>query len=331
MAEEKKITIKIPKINFWMVSTIVLFVALISLILGFGITGRVIQTGMRNELTIEQATKKCIDYINNNLVQPGTTASAISSQDLGTVYRIITSYRGQQVPVYITKDGSLLFLSGVNTSQQIQQEAQPQQAFDAPDKEKPEVNLFVMSFCPYGVQAENSMKEVVDLLGIKADIKVHFIANVQGDTVESVQSLHGINEAKEDLRQACIQKYYDQKTFWSYLVEINKNCYPNYRDTSKLEECWKNAAQKLGIDVSKIENCAYGSEGLGLLKADEELTEQYSVTGSPTLIINGAKYSGSRTSEAFKQAICSGFITQPKECSQSLGNSTSTTATGGCQ
>ena len=36
--------------------------------------------------------------------------------------------------------------------------------------DKPNVELFVMSFCPYGVQAETAMKPVVDLLGDSADI-----------------------------------------------------------------------------------------------------------------------------------------------------------------
>jgi len=59
------------------------------------------------------------------------------------------------------------------------------------------------------------------------------------------------------------------------------------------------------------------------------LAEQYGVTGSPTLIINGVEYSGSRSSEAYKQAICDAFTTAPSECSQTLSE-TSSTATGGC-
>jgi predicted DsbA family dithiol-disulfide isomerase len=325
--KESKITIKLPKLNVWMVSTLILVIAIGFLLYrGTGITGRVVE----GELTKEEAARKAIDYINKNLVQAGTSASLVSVKEFNGLYEITTSYQGRQIPVYITKDGRYLFLTQpIDTSQKIEIPTQPQQAFDAPDREKPEVNLFVMSFCPFGVQAENIMKEVVDLLGTKIDIKIRFIANVQGDTVESVQSLHGINEAKEDLRQACIQKYYKQETFWNYLMEINKNCYSIYRDASKLEECWKSAAQKYGIDISTIESCAYSSEGLNLLKEDEQLTEEYGVRGSPTLIINGATYSGARNSEAFKQAICSGFITKPEECSQTLSSAGGST-TGGC-
>ncbi|MEM7825335.1 MAG: DsbA family protein [Candidatus Aenigmatarchaeota archaeon] len=336
MAEEQeqklKVSLKVPKINVWMVSTIILAFAIIVVwffkpsTIGFTV------------LPSDEASKKAIDYINRNLVQAGTNASLISVKDMGTFYEVMTSYRGNQIPVYVSKDGKYLWGGGISVPINMDEpieipktEEQPStQEFDAPDREKPDVKLFVMSFCPFGVQAENLMKPVVDLLGTRADIKIHFIVDVHGNTTDSIGSLHGINEAKEDARQACIMKYYTQKTFWNYLMEINKNCYPVYRDAEKLEECWKKAAQNLGIDVDKIEKCAYGSEGIELLKADEELTNQYRVTGSPTLIINGVRYTGSRSSEEFKKAICSGFITQPSECSQNITSTSSSTSSGSC-
>ncbi|MEM5793955.1 MAG: DsbA family protein [Candidatus Aenigmatarchaeota archaeon] len=333
MAEEQqqeqkvKISLKIPKINAWTVSTVILAFAVIAVwfFKPSSPTGFAVQV-----LPAEEAGKKAIDYINQNLVQAGTSASLVSVEDIGSVYRVVTSYQGSQIPVYISKDGSMLFLSAFNTSQPLVQTQPSTQEFDAPDKEKPEVKLFVMSFCPYGVQAENLMKPVVDLLGTKADIKIHFIVNVAGNTIDSVNSLHGPNEAKEDARQACMMKYYTQKTYWDYLMEFNNNCYSLYRDDQKLDECWKKTAQKFGIDVEKIEKCAYGSEGVELLKADEQLTDQYGITGSPTLIINGARYTGTRSSEAFKKAICSGFITQPSECSQNITSTSSSTPSGSC-
>lgn len=200
----------------------------------------------------------------------------------------------------------------------------PKTMFDAPDKEKPEVNLFVMSFCPYGIQAENYMKPAVDLLGEKIDIKIRFIANIQND---NVVSLHGANEAMEDRRQLCIMKYYDQKTYWNYLIEIDNNCSSVYSDANALETCWKNAANKFNIDTAKIDACSKGSESIDMLKADEQLAQKYGVSGSPTLIINGEQYSGDRGSEAFKQAICSGFSSKPSECSQTLSESSTSTPT----
>jgi protein-disulfide isomerase len=322
--------LKLPKVNFWMVSTLILLIFVGILFLR---KCEIKETSTKAEvstLTAEKAAEKCINYINNNLVQPGTKASIASVEEINGVYKVTTSYQGNQIPVYITKDGAYIFLQAFNTSVELPKpETQPQGEFDAPDRERPEVYLFVMSFCPFGMQAENAMKPVVDLLGNKATIKIIFIANVQGDTVESVRSLHGTNEAMEDLRQACIMKYYNQSTFWSYLMEINSKCASVYRDASALDTCWKNAAKKFGIDTEKIDSCSKSSDGLNLLKEHEKLTEKYGVSGSPTLIINDVKYSGARTPEAFKQAICSGFVSKPPECSKTL-SSTSTTSGGNC-
>jgi protein-disulfide isomerase len=305
--KEKVFKIRIPRINLWMLSTIVLVIlAGFLFIRSYSITGNVVETGIVSPtLTPEQAANKAIEYLNKNLVRPGTTASFVSVKEMSGVYEVTTSYQNQSIPIYVTKDGNYLFLQSLDMSKELPRPGtqQPQQAFDAPDKEKPEVNLFVMSFCPFGIQAENMMKSVVDLLGTKADIRVRFIANVEGDTVESIRSLHGINEAMEDLRQLCIMKYYDQETYWNYLMQINENCKSVYRDATALDKCWKDAATKFGIDTVKIDSCSKSSEALNLLKEDEKLTQQYGVSGSPTLIINGARYSGERSSEAFKQAI----------------------------
>jgi len=185
-----------------------------------------------------------------------------------------------------------------------------------------------MSFCPYGVQAENAMIPVVNLLGNKTDIKIKFIVNVQGDTIDTVQSLHGLNEAKEDARQLAIMQLYPDK-YWQYLEQFNAQCYSKASDSAALEACWKQIATTLGMNASKIEETAYGSEGIALLKQNAQDADENSVTGSPTLIINGVKYSGSRTAEAFKQAICNAFSTAPSECSQQLSSTTGQTS-GNC-
>jgi predicted DsbA family dithiol-disulfide isomerase len=192
---------------------------------------------------------------------------------------------------------------------------------------RPSTELFVMSFCPYGVQAENAMGPVVDLLGTKSDIKVRFIATVNGDTVDAVKSLHGLAEAKEDLRQLCIMKMYPD-IYWDYLNLMNTRCYPGWQNATLLASCQTNVTTSLGI--SNIETCATGSEGLALLRADEAITQNLKVTGSPTLIMNGQKYVGQRTAEAYKQAICARFETPPAECNVNLSAQAITASSGSC-
>jgi glutaredoxin len=226
----------------------------------------------------------------------------------------------------MTKDGLLLFPSAYELNQTITPPT-PTPVKNITKTDKPVIELFVMSFCPYGIQAETAMKPVVDLLGTKADFKLRYIASVVGTTIDSVQSLHGINEAKEDLRQLCIAKYYDQATLWKYVSYIADG-YPSNFSIGTIETKWKEAAAFASINVTKIEACL-ASESVGLMKLEEQTADGYGVSGSPTLIINGVKYSGSRTPDAYKQSICNAFTTIPAECSTALSTAGGT-ASGGC-
>ena len=121
MAEEKKaekdegkITIKLPRFNLWILVSLILAITLVlSLIQGWSITGKAI--GPAGSLSAAQAGKKTIDYINSNLVQPGTSATFLSIKDLWNVYEVTSTYQGREIPIYISKDGTFLFLSAYNT------------------------------------------------------------------------------------------------------------------------------------------------------------------------------------------------------------------------
>jgi protein-disulfide isomerase len=272
--------------------------------------------------------EKAIAYINNNLVQQGTTAQLISINESHGVYRLTGQYQSQTITLYMTKDCTLLFTNPIDMTASTGGQ-QSTQATQAPVKSaRPAVDLYVMSFCPYGTQAETVMSPVVDLLKSKADIRIRYITTITGSTVDSVDSLHGMPEAQEDLRQICINKYYPEK-YWAYINAFNDACYPSWNNATALSSCRKDTAAALSIDNAKINSCAEGAEGLAVLKVDETASAKDGASASPTLVINGVQYSGARTPEAYKQAICNSFETAPAECSTQL-SSTSSAATGGC-
>jgi hypothetical protein len=71
------------------------------------------------------------------------------------------------------------------------------------------------------------------------------------------------------------------------------------------------------------------------LTAEKTLGDKLKVSGSPTIFVEGDSYSGARTAEGFKIALCDKFDTKPSECSQTLAGAPTTaaaaaTATGGC-
>ncbi len=304
-----------------------LIVLVAGVFVGYFLSGGVCESSA--SITQEQASEKALDYI-SSAVQGQAAVRMVAINESNGLYSMNIDVGGRLYESFMTKDGKLLFPSGIMLDEQ-QAGANPansgQSAMSKSDK--PKAELFVMSFCPYGVQAGDFMKPVADLLGSKADIKVRFIAKA-GDNINSIQSLHGAVEAKEDLRQLCMIKNYPDK-YWNYLSAFNKNCYPLYRNETALDSCWKSSAAAQGIDSAKIESCV-NSDALALLKADEQAANTYGVSGSPSLIINGATYNGARSSEDYKNAICSAFNNPPAECSQNIGTASQANSApaGGC-
>jgi hypothetical protein len=268
----------------------------------------------------QECGRAVISYVNTNLAAANSTASLVSVTEKDGVYLIAGRYQGQDITFYATKTCNYIF-SGIRDMKATPTPTatpKPTTAAPLPVKSaRPSVELFVMSFCPYGVQAESAMEPVVDLLGTKADFNVRYIATVNGETVDAIRSLHGLPEAKEDLRQLCLMKSYPDQ-FWDYLNLFNAQCYPLYQNATQLASCQQNVTTTLGIDNQKIETCASGSEGIALLRADQAITSDLLVTGSPTLFMNGQRYSGQRTAEAYKQGVCARFDTPPAECSVNL-------------
>lgn len=287
----------------------------------------------------ESCAQQAIGYVNANLVQEGTSAELVSVKETSGLYEVTVRYRGSEIPLHVTKDCSLLFPSsytlepsaacdtqaGTCTTPAARTTAAPAGPVRSA---RPSVELYVMSFCPYGVQMENVMEPVVRLLRDSTDIRVRYIATVQGESIATAQSLHGNAEAVEDARQLCIAKY-APGTYWDYLVAFNARCYPAWNDAGTLAACQNNVTVSSGISPDTINRCAAGSEGLQMLRADQSASATNRATASPTLFINGQRYSGARTPEALKQAICDHFNTPPAACSTQLA-SQAAAASGNC-
>lgn len=293
----------------------------------------------------EEAKTQAADFINNYLMAEDTKADIKEVTEV-KMYKVIVSIpsstkdgQPQEVTSYLSYDGKK-FLPQENdveeTKKMIDEKKNKETASEAqnlaemPKTDKPTVELYVMAFCPYGVQAEASMKPVVDLLGGKADIKVRYIASLDGSDLKNVSSLHGPIEGMEDVRQLCVAKNYNQKILWNYITAINDKCYSIYRNgEDEYNKCWKEAAKTAGVDSKKIESCI-AKDGANLIKAESSQADKNGVSGSPTIIINGKKYEGGRTAEAIKSGICEAFNKKPSECSKTLSSAATAADSGGC-
>lgn len=267
-------------------------------------------------ITLEEAANKVVSIVNRYFVpKKDATLSGDSVEENG-LYKVNLNINNNSQYFYLTKDGALLIFpnSFIDIAQfeETAKKEKEMQNQEIPKTQKPTVELFVMSLCPYGIKAEKEMLPVIKSFDDRIDFKIKFIVNVKGDTINEVFSLHGNNESMEDARQAAIMKYYPDK-FQSYIEKIDANSCLISCGAVKLEDYWKRAAQELGMDVKKIDSFVYGQESINLLKQNEIDARKYDVSTSPTLIINGIKsqaiYQGPK---AIEQAIYSAFTNPPK-------------------
>ena len=274
--------------NPWKLSTIILIaISFILLILVFrgGMTGNVISE--------DEIGEKALGFFNTQLSKtPGTLNSV---KEVSGIYEVVVSAGGKNIPLYFTKDGKFIYpgselmpvteATGDTTNQPSQQVSK---------SDKPKVELFVMTYCPYGTQAEKGIIPALNLLGDKIDGKIRFVHYF----------MHGDKEEQETYTQLCIR----EEQAGSYLSYLE--CFLEDGNSSR-------CLSKAGIDPAKLSLCEQG-KAKGYYASDSALSNSYGVQGSPTLIINGQEASSGRSSSALLSAICSAFNNEPSECNEKV-------------
>jgi len=170
--------------------------------------------------------------------------------------------------------------------------------------ERPKLEFFVMSQCPYGVQVVNAIAPVAEKMGDNLDFHLNFIGNMQGDTPSS---MHGENEVKGDIVQLCAAEIAPDK-YLKMITCQNKN-------PSQVHTNWEGCAGEVGIDASKLRACLEGERGKQLLAASFDEATKRQANGSPTIFVNGKPYQGGRRSVDFARAVCGEFTGEkPSAC-----------------
>ncbi len=270
----------------------------------------------------ERVGEEALSFINENLLsQQGITASLNKASDDGSVYKLEIKIGDRDTIVYVSKDGRYLFPEGIELKPSPSPSASPSAP---PVSAKPEIKLFVMSYCPFGLQAEKAYLPVYELLKDKADFGIYFVDYI----------MHGKQEIDENLRQYCIQKEQTAK-FSAYL-----DCFTKSGESAS-------CLTQTGVNQQTMANCVaetdsafkitelYNDETTWLsgtypqFNVQKELNDQYNVGGSPTIVINGQEMSlAKRSPEAFKNLVCQAFETRPAECDQELSTAVSESGFG---
>ena len=277
-------------------------------------------------LTIEEAKATTLDFINNSLMPKGKEASIKEAVKEGGLFKIIVSMPDkQEITSYLSADGKNFFPQVMNI-EEYKKKAEEKKNNESATKEKelteiiknnkPEVELFVMSHCPYGTQVEKGILPVVKALGDKIDFKVRFCD----------YSMHGKKELDEELNQYCIQKNEPEKLL-AYLncfladETSSKKCIKETKiNKTKLNTCVANTDKKYKVTEMFNDKSTWSSGRFPQFNVNKELAQKYGVKGSPGLVINGVKISSGRDSSSLLKTICAGFKEQPKECEEKLSS-----------
>ncbi len=150
-------------------------------------------------------------------------------------------------------------------------------------EQKVHLDLFVMSECPFGVMAEQSIIPVVKEYGNKVELRLNFIAAEELQNGRTVfNSLHGQTEVDENIRQLIIARDYPEKLF-DYLIQ---------RAVKYHDDEWKISAINAGIDVQALGAAALRPESQALFSANIKQAQTLNIAASPTLLIDGVKFAG---------------------------------------
>ncbi len=277
----------------------------------------------------EKMDKKVLEEKLNKLFETfGPDVNLDSIEEQTWIYKVGVKAQGQTFNSYITKDGQLFFQTG-NTLEEVMKQAEEAEKTrlaalvqkekdleEMPKLDKPEVEIFVMSHCPFGTQIEKGILPVLDKLGDKVDFKLKFCD----------YAMHDKKELDEQLNQYCIQKETPKKltTYLKCFLKEGKGeeCIKETGlDKDKIAKCTEKTDKEFKVTEGYEDKTTWASGRFPKFNVFKEDVEKYGIQGSPGLVINGKKAETGRDPKSLLDAICNGFKNKPAECDQEIEKS----------
>lgn len=302
------------KLIIYIITGIILILAVVALIILIPYFSKI---GGTKIISAQAAGQKVVDYVNKNILGGENKVTLKEVSEVSSLYKIKLNFEGedQDVEAYVSRDGKYLFplMPGmpIDLDQKVGngQETEIQRITSCENvkkSDKPILESFVVSQCPYGLQAQRMLSQFIKDTSAKENVKVRYIGSVSDD---KITSMHGDEEAQENLKQICLRE--ETNKYWNYV-----SCYIEKGET-------ENCLDLAGVDKDQLSSCMSDkSKGLKYAKEDFDIADMYGVGGSPTLILGGDNIDefsfGGRTADAIRNIVCCGFNKEPKFCSKEL-------------
>jgi len=296
----------------------------LSLMLVVVFTGCSLSKGEKTKtLTIEEAKTKVVNFINDNLMQEGSEVSIKEVTEENNLFKVVVNMpSGQEVVSYLTPDGEKFFPQAMDIAEieaeaaKSNSETASTQQADVVKNDKPVVELFVMSHCPYGTQIEKGIIPVIKTLGDEIDFQLEFCD----------YAMHGKKELDEELIQTCIEKNEPEKTI-SYLECFledetkGASCLSSVGiNTTQLNKCIAETDEEFKVTELYNDQSTWTSGKFPQFNVFKDNNVKYGVKGSPSLVINGGLVSSGRDSASLLRTICAAFNNPPAECETELSS-----------
>ncbi|MFA6458233.1 MAG: hypothetical protein WCV72_02475 [Patescibacteria group bacterium] len=265
-------------------------------------------------------------FINEDLLSGGMTAEVTNAEKGSGFWNLdIKLSDGREVKSLLSLDGKIfvpeaIYVDEVKAAAETAATAQTEALANLPKSAKPVVELFVMSYCPYGTQAEKAIIPAIEALGDSVDFQLKFVN----------YAMHGEKEVTENLLEYALAKNYPDKLI-PYLKEFLKAS----DSTAALAAVGVSPADlaatiaatdkefQITENLNNQDLWRKGQDGTPTypnFNIDTADNEKYSIQGSPTLIINGQAAEGDRTPAAMLATICAAFETAPESCATELSS-----------
>ncbi len=291
-------------------------------VLSFILVGCEMDNLKTSQFGSSKKAKPEIEALINEYLMKGQTVNIKEFSEESGMFKIkVDLGNGQIADAFVTKDLKKFIPQVINFEELKIKKAEEEAPL--PTAQKPIVELFAMSHCPFGTQIEKGLLPVLDILKDKIDFQLKFVN----------YAMHGKKETSEELRQFCIQKEEPNelnnylKCFLADETSAEKCLVENDINTDKIESCITATDEEFSVSKNLADKTTYKGQ-YPTFNIHNTENEKYQIAGSPTLVINGKKATSGRDAKSLLAVICGGFETAPEECSTELSSASPTPGFG---